>query len=370
MKKNFALGMILVVGLVASAALAQSKTAPVTKEEILTFLKAKADKRIEQGELAAEISERGVSFPVTDVILEEFRKAGARSFLLEAIRDSVKKEEPPPPPRSDQPHLKSADEATQQQSAQATVESEEAKEKARAEAFAKLPFLEQARYYALEYAENLPDFMATQFVTRYAQGPGDKDWKKEDTLEIELAYKERGGEKYTLTKMNGKPSNLKYDYLGGSTSSGEFGAMLIAAFAPQSRAEFKELKKEVFNKRPTVVYDFKVKKAFSANQLTDKTTHQTVTAGYQGTIWIDEETKRVLRIEQASEGMPANFSITLSESAVEYDWVKIADQPYLLPVRAEVLLGSDRDRHYTRNVIEFRNYRKFDSDIKFLPPDK
>ncbi|MBS1791120.1 MAG: hypothetical protein JST85_25640 [Acidobacteria bacterium] len=370
MKKIFALIMIVAVGLATSAALAQSKTAPVTKEEILAFLKAKSDKRIEQGELAGEISQRGVAFPVTEAVLEEFRKAGARSFLLEAIRDSVKKEEPPPPARPNQPHLKSAEESAQQQSAQATVESEEAKEKARAEAFARLPFLEQARYYALEYAENLPDFMATQFVTRYAQGPGDKDWKKEDTLEIELAYKERGGEKYTLTKMNGKPSNLKYDYLGGSTSSGEFGAMLIAAFAPQSRAEFKELKKEVFNKRPTVVYDFKVKKAFSANQLTDKTTHQTVTAGYQGTVWIDEETKRVLRIEQASEGMPANFSITLSESTVEYDLVKIADQPYLLPVRAEVLLGSDRDRHYTRNVIEFRNYRKFDSDIKFLPPDK
>ena len=364
----FASSLILAFSLAATS-LAQDKTLPITKEEILTFLKAKSDKRIEQGELAGQIAERGVAFPVTDAVLEELRKAGARSFLLDIIRDSTKKEEPPPP-RPDQPRLKSAEETAQTQSAQATEESEEAKEKARAEAFARLPFLEQARFYALEYGENLPDFMATQMVTRYAQSPGDKDWKKEDTLEIELAYKEKGGEKYTLTKMDGKPSKLKYENLGGSTSSGEFGAMLIAAFAPQSRAEFKEIRKEEFNKRQTVVYDFKVKKAFSANQITDKTTHQTITVGYQGTAWIDVETKGVLRIEQASESVPANFSITLSESAVEYDWVKIADQPYLLPVRAEVLLGSDRNRHYTRNVIEFRNFRKFDSDIKFLPPDK
>lgn len=367
MKKNLALVCFLILALCAAMAggLAQDKKPPVTKEEILTFLKTKADKRIEQGDLAGEIAQRGVAFPVTEENLEVLRKAGARSFLLDAIRDSIKKEEPAPPP--ERPRLKSAEEAAPPPP---TEESEEAKEKARAEAFAKLPFLEQARYFALEYADNLPDFMATQFVTRFAQKPGDKDWKKEDTLEIELAYRVKGGEKYKLTKLDGKPSTLKYENLGGSISTGEFGSLLTAAFAPQSRAEFKELRKEAFNKRQTVVYDFKVKKAFSANQITDRTTHQSIITAYQGTVWIDVETKRVLRIEQASEGMPANFSITLSESAVEYDWVKIADQPYLLPVRGEVLLGSDRDRYYTRNVIEFRNYRKFDSDIKFLPLDK
>ena len=365
MKKIIALASALImVVCLAAMGFGQDKTAPVTKDEILTFLKLKADKRTEQGDLAAEVSQRGVAFPVTEETLEEFRKAGARSFLLDAIRNSVKKDEPASP---DRPRLKTTEETSQPLP---TVEDEAAKEKARAEAFAKLPFLEQARYFALEYADNLPDFMATQFVTRYNQKPGDKDWKKEDTLEIELSYRERGGEKYKLTKLDGKPSTLKYEYLGGSTSTGEFGSLLAAAFAPQSRAEFRELRKEIFNKRQTVVYDFKVKKAFSSSQITDKTTHQTITAAYQGTVWIDQETKRVLRIEQSNEGMPANFSITLAENSVEYDWVKIADQPYLLPVRAEVLLGSDRERQYSRNVIEFKNYRRFDSDIKFLPPDK
>lgn len=357
-----ALAFVLCASL--SVTFGQDKNAPVTKQEILTFLKTMTGRRVEQSELAGEISQRGVAFPVNEQTLEELRLAGARSFLLDAIRNTLKKEEPPEPPR-----LKRADAAEASQSAEATPESEEAKEKARAEAFAKLPFLEQARFYALEYEENLPDFMATQTVTRYAQKPGDKDWKKEDTLEIELSYRVKGGEKYKLIKMDGKPSTLKYENLGGATSTGEFGSLLTAAFAPQSRAEFKELRTETLNKRKTVVYDFRVKKAFSANQITDRTTHQSVIAGYQGTVWIDSETKRVLRIEQANEGMPANFSITLSESAVEYDWVKVGDQPYLLPVRAELLLGSDRDRYYTRNVIEFKNYRKFDSDIKFLPPN-
>ena len=360
-----AIVLILVCCSLSVAGFGQDKKPPVTKEEILAFLKSTSsprpgtDRRIEQGDLAGEIEQRGVAFPVTEQTLEELRKAGARAFVLDAIRNTIKKEEPP-----ETPHLKTVEAPAQA----ATPEpSEEEKEKARAAAFARLPFLEQARYYALEYADDLPDFMATQVVTRYAQKPGYKDWKKEDTLEIELSYRIKGGEKYLLTKLDGKPSTLKYENLGGSTSTGEFGSILAAAFAPQSKAEFKEVRKEIFRNRQTVVYDFKVKKAFSANQITDKSTFQTVTAAYQGTAWIDAETKRVLRIEQASEGMPTNFSITLAENSVEYDWVKIADQPYLLPVRAEVLLGSDRDRNYNRNVIEFRNYRKFDTDIKIVP---
>ncbi|MEO7633735.1 MAG: hypothetical protein ABIU20_10085 [Blastocatellia bacterium] len=368
-KTSAVIAIILVCYSLSVAGFGQDKKQPVTKEEIQAFLKSASsprpgtNRRIEQGDLAAEIDQRGVAFPVTEQTLEELRKAGARAFVLDAIRNTVKKEEPPRL-NEDTPHLKTVEASAQ---AVAPEPSEEEKEKALAAAFARLPLLEQARYYALEYADDLPDFSATQFVTRYAQKPGDKDWKQEDKLEIELTYRIKGGEKYKLIKLDGKPSTLKYENLDGSTSTGEFGSLLAAAFALQSKAEFKEVRKETFHNRQTLVYDFKVKKAFSANQIIDKSTFQTVTAAYQGTVWIDAETKRVLRIEQAAEGMPANFSITLAENAVEYDWVKIADQPYLLPVRAEVLLGSDRDRSYSRNVIEFRSYRKFDTDIKIVP---
>jgi len=337
----------------------QDNKPPVAKDEILTFLKSKSDRRIEQSDLAAEITLRGVSFAVDDSVIEELRQAGARSFLLDAVRRAGKKEEKEE--AAPAPRLKTLEE---------TEKAEEDERKAREEAFAKLPLLEQARYYALEYPDELLDFTVTQLVTRYAQTPADKDWKLQDKLEIELTYRIKGGEKYKLLKLNGAPTKMTYDNLAGSTSSGEFGSLLAAAFAPQSRGEFKEIRKETFRGRQTVVYDFRVKKAFSKSVITDKNTRQTVTTGYQGTVWIDVETKRVLRIEQAQEGMPPNFSITLAESAIEYDWITIADQRYLLPVSAEVLLGRDSERYYTRNVIEFRDYHKFDSDMKILPPDK
>ena len=59
-------------------------------------------------------------------------------------------------------------------------------------------------------------------------------------------------------------------------------------------------------------------------------------AAYTGSMWIDTESKGVLRIEVAYEGMPPRFPVSMSETAVEYDWVTIGDQRYLLPVRAEL----------------------------------
>lgn len=359
-KLSSTIALIMMLFVIPSVIYGQVNKPPITKSEILNFLKTIDGRRIEQSDIASEITLRGIAFAVDDQILEQFRLAGAKSFLLDAIRRAGKKEETMEE-TAPAPRLKTIEESEK---------AAEEETKAREEAFARLPLLEQARYYALEYPDELLDFTVTQFVTRYAQTPADKDWKLQDKLEIELTYRLKGGEKYKLVKMDGAPTRMTYENLAGSTSTGEFGSLLAAAFAPQSRAEFKEIRNEKFRGRQTTVFDFRVKKAFSKSEITDKNTRQSIITGYQGTVWIDVETKRVLRIEQAQEGMPSNFSITLAESAIEYDWITIADQRYLLPVRAEVLLGRDSERYYTRNVIEFRDYHKFDSDMKILPPDK
>src|SRR5215469_1715006 len=138
-------------------------------------------------------------------------------------------------------------------------------------------------------------------------------------------------------------------------------------FWPKSNAEFKEVKHENLHGRDTVVYDFKVLRANSNSRITDKNSGKSVIAGYSGSVWIDVETKRVLRIEESNDDIPAGFPITLSENAVDYDWVTIGGERYLLPVHAELLMGRDADRLYMKNSIEFRNYHKFEGDVKIIP---
>lgn len=366
----FAALLILAAPHFVENVVAQEKKPPFTKEEIVRRLKPTPGVRSEQADLAVEIAERGVAFPVNDQTLAELRKAGARSFVIEAIQRAAddaarpKSQSPPAPAppteNTDRPRLRPrpADEPQIPEPDQAA---------ARAEALKRLPLLEQARYHAAEFMEELPNFIVTQFVTRYVQTPQQKDWQAQDKLEVELSYSAKQGEKFKLLRLNGKPTNQNYEQLGGATSTGEFGSMLAALFSQRSQAEFKEVKRETFRGRQAVIFDFRVKKAHSSNQITDRNSNRTVTVGYQGSVWIEAETARVLRIEQAADDIQPGFPVTLAESAVEYDWVTIAGTRYLLPVYAEVILGRDADRVYSRNVIELRDYRVFDTDLKIVP---
>lgn len=231
----------------------------------------------------------------------------------------------------------------------------------------KLPLLDQARHYAAEFMDDLPNFVVTQIVTRSVRTPGKKDWRHQDKLEIELSYRAKMGEQFKLVRYNDKPTQMTYDQLKGATSTGEFGSILGAVFSPQSQAEFKEVRRETLHGRQTVIYNFIVKKEFSGNTITDVNSGQAVTTAYSGSVWIDTESGRVLRIKQSADGIPPGFQITLAERAVEYAWITIDGQRYLLPVYAEVILGNDLKRYYLRNVIEMRNYHMFDTYLKILP---
>ncbi|HSO76909.1 MAG TPA: hypothetical protein VLU47_18935 [Blastocatellia bacterium] len=340
--------LLLLVRTLAVAQSAQDAVAPVGKQEILSMLKQSEKRQPSQADIAAEVDRRGIDFSVDEETRSELRRAGARTFLLDAIDRAARKEVPA---------LVSEPQSLD----------EEAEARAQAGAADKLPLLEQARIHALQFAEELPNFIVTQTVTRYLQTPDTRNWQLQDKLEVELSYRIGKGEVFKLLRVNGAPARQSYEELGGSTSTGEFGSTLAGLFWPETRAEFREVKRETFRGRPTVVFDFKVRRANSRTQLTDKGSGQKTVAGYSGSIWIDTESKRVLRMEDSADEIPAGFPVSLSENAIEYEWATIAGERYLLPIRAEVLLGRDSQKVYTRNVIEFRDYRKFEGTIKLDP---
>ena len=363
MKKLFGLASLL---LCVSLAWGQTPSKPFTKDELLQLLKPAPGKRVEQGDLAGEIETRGIAFPADEKTLEEFRKAGARSFVIEALKQAAIEAQRP------KLKLPSASEnappaaPTAAPTAEDVLQKEEDQGQPAPEDLAKLPLIEQARYHAMKFLDELPNFIVTQYVQRSIQTPAQKDWQKQDKLEIELTYRVKEGEKFKLVKMNDRPTSMSYESLGGATSTGEFGSMLAALFSRASQATFKETRKETFKGRPTVLFEFAVKKANSSNTITDKTSGRSVTTAYSGTIWVEVETGRVLRIEQSSEDVQRGFPINVAESAVEYEWIKVGDQKYLLPASAEVLLGSDSNRTYSRNVIELKNYKVFETGIKMI----
>jgi hypothetical protein len=104
-----------------------------------------------------------------------------------------------------------------------------------------------------------------------------------------------------------------------------------------------------------------------------------VRPAYRGSLWIDPETARVLRIEMRAHQLPADDDVDKVEMTVDYGWVVISGERYLLPIKSDSLACETHSFSCTKNSVEFRNYRKFavesqvlqvESEITFEGEDK
>jgi hypothetical protein len=160
------------------------------------------------------------------------------------------------------------------------------------------------------------------------------------------------------------------DKLGGTTSMGEFGSMMREIFDLGSHAQFEWDHWGTLRGRPTYVFSYDIEQQYSQFHVTAEKTLDIVPA-YRGLVYIDKDTDigMVTKITQIPYDMPETFPIQNVELSLDYDFVKIGDQEFLLPLKSAN--SSSRTRYKTRNEIEFRLYRKFgtESTIKFETPE-
>ena len=96
-------------------------------------------------------------------------------------------------------------------------------------------------------------------------------------------------------------------------------------------------------------------------------------AGYGGTLFIDFETSRVLRVEMQADNLPKAFPFDTVEMSIDYDFVRLdSAKQFLLPTESEALNCIRGSSVCMKNSISFRNYVKFtsDSSIIFVTPQK
>ena len=91
----------------------------------------------------------------------------------------------------------------------------------------------------------------------------------------------------------------------------------------------------------------------------------------KGKIWIDRENFRVLRVESEATEIPVDFPVRSAKRTIDYDWVSISDQKYLLPLLSDVRLTSRQrsDLYETRNLIRFKDYQKYGTEVIILDDD-
>lgn len=228
------------------------------------------------------------------------------------------------------------------------------------------PVIEGAREAALSFTESLPNYVVKQFTTRYQTDTAHGNrtsWQAIDVVTADVVA-EGGKESYKNILVNGKAPRDAVEKTG-SWSTGEFATILQGILAPQTDADFRGKRSTTIVNRAAIRYDYSVEQPNSMWHVFASA--QSYVPGYTGSIWIDKENFRVLRIEMSARNMPKEFPLDTVESAVDYDYVLIGDQKFLLPVHSEALSCVRGTAECTRNVIDFRNYKKFgaDTSIRF-----
>jgi hypothetical protein len=221
------------------------------------------------------------------------------------------------------------------------------------------PVIAKARGALAEMEAAMPDFLAEQVTTRYASFNNEASWNRIDVLEAELAW--RGGkEEYRNVRLNGRPVQGGPETTGTS-STGEFLTTAADILSPGSRASFVRLEREKVGGRAAVVFEFAIRSENSHWVLVSPEGER-LRPAQKGQIWIDEETYRVLRIEQRAVSIPAAFPQDKAECTVEFAPVQIGAAALVMPVRAETRGCQRGTVQCSKNEILWRNYRKFGAE--------
>jgi hypothetical protein len=238
--------------------------------------------------------------------------------------------------------------------------------------------LDEVRDYAVNYTHRLPDFICLEQTRRYVDTTGRDSWRPTDIISARLSYFNQR-EDYKLISQNDRViTDAKYTSVGGATSTGDFGTTMQRIFDRKSNTHIEWERWATLRKHRMHVFSYRVALEYSDFSIhsaqDEKDPGVTVLAGYHGEIFVDRELNVIIRITKEADSIPASFPVQAASETLDYDFTKIGESEFLLPLNVDVRMHSVR--LWSKNVKEFRLYRKFSADavIKFdaeqSPDDK
>jgi hypothetical protein len=237
--------------------------------------------------------------------------------------------------------------------------------------------LDEVKDYALSYSHRLPDFICLEQTRRYVDTTGRESWRPTDVITARLSYFNQR-EDYKLISQNDRVLNEgSYTSVGGALSMGDFGTTMREIFDPSSHTHLEWERWATLHGHRTHVFAYRVPLEFTQYTIEygeTKGDSQRIKVGYHGEIFVDRELHTIVRITQEADNIPPTFPVREAKETLDYDFAKIGDSEFLLPLVADMRMHAGRE--WTKNVKEFRLYRKFSADavIKFdaeqAPDDK
>ena len=328
----------------------------MTVAQLVTFIKSSIQLHNPDKDVADTVARIKVTNKLEDRVVEELQGAGAGPKTIAALRKvsaaSLALDSAPPPPPKPVPVVIPPPNSIEQKK-----------------------ILDQITEQALNYTENLPNYICTQVTRRHIDPSGTESYSLYDTVQEQLTFFDKK-ESYKVTMVNNRSvANGDHFQQGGATSSGEFGTMLREIFEPSSHTQFDWERWATLRGRRMYVFNFRVEQEFSKYSILHVDSHRQIISGYHGLIFADRDTKSIMRITVLCDTIPADFPIQQVGLTLDYDFTKIAEQEFLLPLKSD--LHSREGKYLSWNETEFRLYRKFgtESEIKYdlvdpLPEDQ
>lgn len=231
--------------------------------------------------------------------------------------------------------------------------------------------IEAARRRALAWSDSLPNFICVESTDHSVDPEGDGDWRHKDTA-IQLMRYIDHKESRTTVQVNGQRQAVNDegqlaalpDELDFAHSIGEFGGMFQLVFDPSAQAKFSWREADTLDGQAVQVFDYQVELAHSNFSLTGENLRQ-IGVAFHGQVYIDAATHSIRRITVDADNIPDSLRVRATSLSVDYNWVTIAGHDYLMPSRGAVSLREGK-REAVLNEFEFRNYRRFGSQVRIL----
>src|SRR5262249_12352748 len=154
-------------------------------------------------------------------------------------------------------------------------------------------------------------------------------------LVLDLSYGGQG-ENHKLLSINSKPTKKKFisDEVGGFVATGNFGSHLWKIFSPQAQATFHWERSTNLRGPPSPVFAYNVDQPHS-QWFMKSDGNKTGTFAARGLVYVDDATLQVMRVTDFVDSFPADWSPQEVQSEIDYDYVELDGNKFLLPIHSE-----------------------------------
>ncbi len=224
--------------------------------------------------------------------------------------------------------------------------------------------IDAARDYAENYTAKLPNFVCVEVMRRSVARVNGDDYRSLPTVLAKLSYVD-GREDYHVYSEGNKFVDTSMEHIAGPYSRGDFGTILHQLFSADGQADINWDHWATLRGRRMAVFNYSMETAHSGLTISDDV--RMVHAGAKGLFYADPNDGTIYRITQTAFDIPSDFSVRSATEMLDYDYQDISGHPFLVPLRAQVAMASDRGK--VKLAIEFRSYRRFDTNSDIIYGD-